>query len=302
MTRIEIVKLTEKNIADYFDFFDNRAFSDRKGVFCYCTWFHCDCSLEKHYEQGKISMREQTAVLIKSGKFNGYLLYIDDLAIGWCNVGNKKDFMRISSDSFLNYESSEKIKSIVCFEIAPEYRGKGYAYMLLTQAWRDAKFEEYDAIEGYATLHENRTEYNYGGPVKMYEKAEFIEFARKENRVIMKKDLNAVPDTMEFDYFFKRLINNEFINETCFYFTDDTAKTERFLGYIKTSEKPYWVGYCDIPDGADYMTAEELVNAKIYNGKSLIEMWDKIRFISINGLPFDQWISPEKWIKWEMEE
>ena len=61
---------------DYFDFFENRAFSDRKGAFCYCTWFHFDCSIEKHYEQGREAMQKQAAVHIAKGTLNGYLAFI----------------------------------------------------------------------------------------------------------------------------------------------------------------------------------------------------------------------------------
>ena len=39
------------------------------------------------------------------------------------------------------------------------------------------------------------------------------------------------------------------------------------------NDHPYWVGYCDYPDGADFSTAEEFVNAPLYGGKSIREIW-----------------------------
>ena len=66
--------------------------------------------------------------------------------------------------------------------------------------------------------------------------------------------------------------------------------TEYYLGYIAGKDKPYWVGLCDIKDGCEFYTAEELINAKIYNGKSLFECWDNIRILSLEGVPLDEWI------------
>lgn len=74
------------------------------------------------------------------------------------------------------------------------------------------------------------------------------------------------------------------IDETCFYFTDDPHETEYYLGFLPQFDKPYWVGDCDIPDGCEYDTAEELVEAKIFDGKSLKERWSNVRIMSIWGI------------------
>ncbi|MGB4659904.1 MAG: hypothetical protein WBI07_12030 [Mobilitalea sp.] len=97
-------------------------------------------------------------------------------------------------------------------------------------------------------------------------------------------------DTLDFIYYFNHLKAGVSIDETCFYFIDDPQQEEHYIGYLPDFETPYWVGYCDIPDGCEYYTAEELVNAKIFNGKSLKEQWLNIRIISIWGLGLDDWI------------
>ena len=96
--------------------------------------------------------------------------------------------------------------------------------------------------------------------------------------------------TLEFDYFFKQLKAGMCIDESCFYFSDDAKKDEHYVGFLPQYEKPYWVGYCDIPDGTEFRTAEELVNAKIFQGKSLKEKWDTVRFVSIEGLCLEDWL------------
>ena len=97
-------------------------------------------------------------------------------------------------------------------------------------------------------------------------------------------------ELLDYDFFYKQLSAGIMIDETCFYFKDDPAKEEHYLGYLPQYDKPYWVGYCDIPDGTEFFTAEELVNAKIFNGSSLKERWDHVRIISIEGICLESWL------------
>lgn len=94
---------------------------------------------------------------------------------------------------------------------------------------------------------------------------------------------------MEWSFFFKQLDTGMMVNETCFYFTDDPTEEECYLGYLPQYEKPYWAGYCDVKDGCEFETADELVNAPIYDGRSLKSRWDNVTIISIEGLSVDDW-------------
>lgn len=94
-------------------------------------------------------------------------------------------------------------------------------------------------------------------------------------------------DTLDFDYFFKQLKAGICIDETCFYFIDDEKEKEHYLGFLPQYDLPYWIGYCDIPGGAEYKTAEELVNAKVFDGKSLLERWESVRICSLGGICLD---------------
>ena len=95
---------------------------------------------------------------------------------------------------------------------------------------------------------------------------------------------------MDWDYFYKQLEAGVNIDETCFYFSDGPDDDEHYLGYIPEFEKPYWVGYCDIEDGCVFDSAKELVDAKIFDGKSLRERWDKVVIVSIEGCCLEDWI------------
>lgn len=96
---------------------------------------------------------------------------------------------------------------------------------------------------------------------------------------------------MDWDFFFRQLTAGMNIDETCFYFSDDPNEEGHYLGYLPQYDKPYWVGYCDVDGGFEFDTAEELVQAKIFNGKSLKERWSRVVICSIEGLGYEYWLS-----------
>ncbi len=98
-------------------------------------------------------------------------------------------------------------------------------------------------------------------------------------------------DKLEFDYFFRQLKVGLYIDETSFYFADDPDEEEHYLGFLPEYEMPYWVGYCDIPDGCEFYTADELVDAKIFNGKSLKERWPNVRIVNVCGIALEDWLN-----------
>ncbi|MBE6844180.1 MAG: hypothetical protein E7508_00505 [Ruminococcus sp.] len=77
------------------------------------------------------------------------------------------------------------------------------------------------------------------------------------------------------------------IDETVFYFDDDPSETDHYIGFLPQYDKPYWAGYCDIKDGTEFETAEQLFNAKIYGGKSIKERWNHLVLTEIGGINTD---------------
>ena len=71
----------------------------------------------------------------------------------------------------------------------------------------------------------------------------------------------------------------------------DNQDFRRYIGYSENEPLPYWAGLCDLPDGRRFRTADELFEARIYDGKSLKERWDEVTIYSINSLPLDDWLS-----------
>ena len=99
---------------------------------------------------------------------------------------------------------------------------------------------------------------------------------------------------IDFDLFFSRLCDIKYqwvINETHFYIEEDPVYDSCWLGRLD-SPTPYWYGLtADGSQAYDYVTAQELVDAKVFHGKSLREVWSRVRFYSLGDIEPDTWLS-----------
>lgn len=192
----------------YFDFFDHRAFSDGSPYYpCYCNGFNMSkdeirhlqdrAKLQCNTEEGWRNILRNCAIqMVREGKIQGYLAFDGDKAIAWCNANDRITYFRtgefdmddLPEDEELNVPFEKgKIKSIVCFAISPEYRHRGIASKLLERVCLDAKREGYEFAEAYPRLADS-DEPAFTGPLHMYEKAGFKEYARNASAIIMRKE------------------------------------------------------------------------------------------------------------------
>ena len=195
MKSITIKPLTSELNKDYLDFFDNRAFTDdNPNGPCYCTSPNQDketitIMVGEFKTYGvKETLRKYAAEMLDKNLIQGYLAYDGELAVGWCNAADIESYANFVPD-FARKNTCGKTISIVCFEIAPEYRGIGIASAFIEQVCRDAKSNGYVAVEGYATVSDKRNDYDYQGPMEMYRKVGFSEVMRENGQVIMRRIL-----------------------------------------------------------------------------------------------------------------
>lgn len=196
---ISIEPLTRGLIPAYLDFFDNRAFSDDNPYGpCYCTSPSMDTAsirqmVSEFGNDTKGTIRRYAVDLLNEGKIHGYLAFDGNTSIGWCNAGDLSAYINVGFDEdvseFIHRNACAKTMSVVCFAIAPEYRGRGVATALLERAIQDAAAGGFDVIEGYATVWQERVYNDYTGPIRLFEKMGFSEAARYRNRIIMRKRL-----------------------------------------------------------------------------------------------------------------
>lgn len=192
----EIIRLTGKEHPNFLlIFFDTCAFTDgNPNGPCYCTSPNQDEeTIKKMVKKFKIfgvkkTLRKYAVKMLNENKIQGYLAFDGDVSIGWCDAADIESYSGFIPQ-FAKENTCGKTVSIVCFEIAPEYRGKGIASAFIERVCSDAKEKGYVAVEGYAKLSEQRDDFDFQGPVQLYKKAGFVEIARENGQAIMRKFL-----------------------------------------------------------------------------------------------------------------
>lgn len=196
---IEIKKLTPEKLDDYLYFFENVAHTDNKDWDrCYCISY-CAAHNNRITKRKKFfypDVRKQYAIdYINNGLLQGYLAYSDGNVIGWCNANNRNDCLHCYgwknhiANKNIDKKTKEKIKSVFCFTVAPEMRGKGVATALLEKVIEDARIDGYDYIEAYPNKEYTDMYYNYVGPINLYKKLGFEAYTETKWRLVLRKNL-----------------------------------------------------------------------------------------------------------------
>ena len=192
---IYIKKLIPSLVEDYIDFFDETLHSTNNEEHrCYCV---CWCNTDyKNQDFSSAQKRRDIAKkYVTQGNISGYLAYYDNKVVGWCNANTKADcFECFSWQMFMGDIKTDdlpntKVKSIFCFAIAPEFRGKGIAKRLLEKVCEDAKNDGFDYIECYPNKSFINTEDDFMGPIEMYKNLGFDECYETEKKLVMRKQL-----------------------------------------------------------------------------------------------------------------
>ena len=180
----------------YLDFFDNRAFSDDNPMGpCYCNAAimsseELDKMESEFGDDCKGTLRRYAALQLAEGKIFGYLAFDGDVAVGWCNSGDMKRYP-VNRHHFIPDFAREKARentvSIICFAIAPEYRGKGVATALLERVISDAASQGFAAVEGYVNKKNAGKYWDYTRPARLYKKFGFVKAGKQGKKVIMRK-------------------------------------------------------------------------------------------------------------------
>ena len=197
---IEIRKLTPDLLNDYLHFFETDAHADNEDEDrCYCV---CWCSAD-HRAKIDFSSPEKRRALavqyINDDIIKGYLAYHEGKVVGWCNANEKTKCLRcIGWLRFMTHvndtksSQDEKVKSIYCFTIAPQYKRKGIATQLLKRVCEDAANEGFDVVEAYPNKVFINVFRDFMGPADMYKRNGFAVFAESGNNLVVRKALEQV--------------------------------------------------------------------------------------------------------------
>lgn len=166
-----IKPLSPELLDDYLYFFDNAVFAENpEWSKCYCFSYHF---VGTNDEWTRERNRASVIDYISENRMTGYLAFADSKPVGWCNANNRLNYERLVKYYDLIDNTEDKVCSIVCFLINPDYRRKGIAQKMLEQICFDYSERNFDYIEAYPGKGKLSCEAQYKGPLEMYNKMDF---------------------------------------------------------------------------------------------------------------------------------
>ncbi len=195
--QVTVRELNPALLNDFLHFFDKEAFTDfPEWSECYCGFYETpgenwDASAESGPEH-----RAAKTERIQAGKAHGLLAYVDGKVVGWCNAQRRSAFTNMRRYSVVIEDPAEPVGSIMCFLVAPPYRGQGVCTALLNAACDTFLSDNLKIAEGYPTTSPPKrdreipwAEENYKGPLSIYLKAGFKVHRQLERFAIVRKNL-----------------------------------------------------------------------------------------------------------------
>ncbi len=161
-----VQRLSSNNIEDFF-----KVHSGECG-WCYCCawWTPTWDGWTKRSDEDNRQFRLD---LFKKGEFDGYILYVENQPVGWCQVGKRDRLTKLVKQNKL--EPNPEIWAITCFVIRPEFRRQGMASYMLKVILEDLKKRDVTVVEAYPKRTEStESGEHWKGPENMYIRAGFV--------------------------------------------------------------------------------------------------------------------------------
>lgn len=183
---LEIKPLTKNLKEAYLYLFDNMPHKENpEWAKCYCNDYHFLGDVEKCT---RALSREMIIKRIEQNELAGYLVFDDNEPVGWCNANNRARFQRLLRDFNLIDNPNDKVCSIVCFLIHPNYRRKGITQKILERVISDYAKKEYDYIETYPRKGDASAA-NFNGHMALYKRNGFTLHKEHDSYYVMRKIL-----------------------------------------------------------------------------------------------------------------
>lgn len=187
-------------LEDYLAFFDNDAFADFPWwSACYCRFWDDPTDPEGDSSpERRDRYRALVTELVRNGRQQGLLAYIDGKVVGWCNAKARLGYAMPRRIERTPADDAARVGSVVCFIVAKDFRGKGIATALLDAACEKFRREGLAIAEAYPTTAPPSGPYadqipwsahHHTGPLEMYRKAGFTQHRQLERFAVVRKAL-----------------------------------------------------------------------------------------------------------------
>ncbi len=155
---------------------------------CWCMWWRIKrAEFEKQQGEGN---RQAMKAIVEAGQVPGLLAYHAGRPVAWVSIAPRKDFGVLQRSPTLKPVDDRPVWSIVCFFVHAHYRAQGMSARLIEAAVEYARSQGAMIVEGYPVEPKKDDVpdlYAYTGFVSTFQKAGFVEAARRsERRPIMR--------------------------------------------------------------------------------------------------------------------
>jgi len=176
----EISAVGAGDLDDVIAFFDHDAFAGKP------EWSACYCQCHHASDFGHRSWVDNRADLIaglSSGRFRAMIARVDGRVVGWLNCSDRST----SPDHATGSDAG--VASILCWAIAPAWRGRGLGRALLDGAIDHLRSTGINIVEGYPIEEPSDAWDAYHGPVELFAKCGFETVDRNERSVTVRRRL-----------------------------------------------------------------------------------------------------------------
>ena len=187
---VEIRRLSPELKDDYMTYFDRDAFPDNPvWARCYCLSYHLDLPPGEFDERPGAQNRAEKAALIERGEASGVLAYSGGRVAGWCHAAPRASLKLLDTIADFATDDPERTGAIVCFVIAPQYRGQGLARRLLDGACDMLRDRGLGWVDAYPPKNPAGDAWSYHGRLSMYLDAGFQQTRDTGRYVVVRKAL-----------------------------------------------------------------------------------------------------------------
>jgi GNAT superfamily N-acetyltransferase len=168
---ISVKALSPELQPDFLRFFDGSAFSDNpKWSSCYCQCFYEDHDVVNWSERTGPQNLAFACERIARRSMQGYLAYIDDSPVGWCNAAPRRLLRALDDEPT---PDSDQVGAIICFLVEPSHRGQGIARRLLEAVCDGLRDQGLRIAEAKPRTASTSAAENHFGPLSLYLSAGF---------------------------------------------------------------------------------------------------------------------------------
>ena len=187
---IVVRPLTPSLKEEYLSYFDGPAFADNPvWASCYCLSYHLDLPAGEFDERTAATNRADRGMQIGCGEASGVMAFASDRVVGWCNASPRTSLPLLDRTGGFECDDPERTGAIVCYVIAPQFRGQGIARRLLDGACDMLRARGLRWMEAYPPRNALTAASSYHGKLDMYLAAGFEQLRETERHVVVRKAL-----------------------------------------------------------------------------------------------------------------